>query len=625
MGTRSVYLEILAAALVAVTIGSGTALAQPVEFEREDAEIFRPTTDNGPFITVYDSIPLRPGQFSVGFYGDYARRPLELQFEGDGDTVARLVDNLGTAQLMGAIGVLPRLQIGARMSGYIIDRSDVSLTGVNLGGGTDGAFGDMLIDGKFTLLDRSESGFGLAIVPQFTLPTGDDDKFAGTGSFGYGGLLVADVQVTPEFTLALNAGGVIRDQPGGGPLKDSDDDFNDQLRFGAAAAYDMSDLITGIVEGYGAADTSDPFDLERKTPFDVIGALRFHLGKIDLTFGGGAGVTNGQGSPEFRIFFGVTPPRPKHEMAPPDLSASRKTYAIQDLDRDGRPSPGDVMEYTVTLVNSGDTPITNLRVTDPVPDHTAYVQGTMMVNGQRVTDEPGDDAGEYNPAPPTVIAMIPQLDGAGSGQNEATVVFRVNVDKNLTTITKVLNQATVSADGLDSYPLPPAEATIFPKVRETEHVIVTPERLELTEEIHFEFDKATIQRQSYPILKELAGVLEQYPALRIRIEGNTDAVGTDSYNQKLSELRALAVRDFLVGAGIDKNRMEWVGRGESAPIATNETAAGRAKNRRTEFIVLNPDALGGKTVETRDSNQDLAPGSEPGWLKSKGPGDLDQR
>jgi OOP family OmpA-OmpF porin len=68
--------------------------------------------------------------------------------------------------------------------------------------------------------------------------------------------------------------------------------------------------------------------------------------------------------------------------------------------------------------------------------------------------------------------------------------------------------------------------------------------------------------------------------------GHTDSIGSDAYNQALSERRANAVKDYLVSKGIEKNRVYTEGKGEKQPIATNATAEGRAKNRRTEIEVV---------------------------------------
>jgi outer membrane protein OmpA-like peptidoglycan-associated protein len=74
--------------------------------------------------------------------------------------------------------------------------------------------------------------------------------------------------------------------------------------------------------------------------------------------------------------------------------------------------------------------------------------------------------------------------------------------------------------------------------------------------------------------------------MRLRIEGHTDDVGADEFNQKLSQDRADSVRTYLVGKGIAEDRLEAVGYGETKPVQDNKTSAGRAANRRTEFTPL---------------------------------------
>ena len=623
---RSMTLGLLVAAMV-FGLGTQTARAQVVvpqsAVEFEDSEIFRPTTDGGDYVTVYDSdtLPTKtPGarRFHLGVYGDYAHNPIEVHFERSGDLFTHVVKNLGTVQLSGAFGILDFWEVGLRVPGYIANNEDVNFAGDRVGG-TEVNVGDLVLNTKFTLLRREVMGVGLAVMPEVTLPTGSREDFIGTGKLGYGGLFIADVYPTEGFHLALNAGGVIRDKVGGGPLQDSNDDFNDQFRYGLAASFDVSPALTLIGEAYGAADTHKPFDAERKTPLDVIGALRFHLHPMmDLTVGGGAGVTNGQGSPDFRVFVGLTTPKPSREIQHAigaDLSQSRKTYALEDRNGDGRPSPGDVLQYQITILNTGTTPATNVVIEDPIPEHTAYVPGSITINGRPMSDAVGDDDGEYA-APSTIIARVAQI-GTSPDDNHADITFKVGIDTEITAPTPIVNQAMASADNIPQFPLPPAQTMVFPAVPQHEHVIVGPEKLELTEEIHFEFDKAVIQPVSYPILKELAQVLREYPDLRIRVEGNTDSVGSDEYNQKLSDRRAKAVRDYLIGLGIAADRMQTIGRGEGNPIASNDTAAGRAMNRRTEFIVLNPEAVKNAVLQPERSKSDLAPHSEPAWLKGQ--------
>ena len=103
--------------------------------------------------------------------------------------------------------------------------------------------------------------------------------------------------------------------------------------------------------------------------------------------------------------------------------------------------------------------------------------------------------------------------------------------------------------------------------------------------IQFETGKAVIIKKSYPILDEVAKVFIDNPTYIIEVQGHTDNVGNAEVNMNLSDKRAQAVRDYLVKAGVDANRMTAHGYGSTAPIADNNTKAGRAKNRRVEFKI----------------------------------------
>lgn len=111
-----------------------------------------------------------------------------------------------------------------------------------------------------------------------------------------------------------------------------------------------------------------------------------------------------------------------------------------------------------------------------------------------------------------------------------------------------------------------------------------PVRVEL--DVKFDFDKAKVKEESYGDIKNLADFMKQYPQTNAVLEGHTDSIGTDAYNQGLSERRANAVRDVLVNQyGVGGDRVNAVGYGESRPVADNATPAGRAINRRVEAEV----------------------------------------
>lgn len=115
--------------------------------------------------------------------------------------------------------------------------------------------------------------------------------------------------------------------------------------------------------------------------------------------------------------------------------------------------------------------------------------------------------------------------------------------------------------------------------------------------LFFATNQTTILPQSEPSLKELYEFLAENPGVRIRIIGHTDWIGSDEANQKLSEGRANSVKASMVERGIDPSRIETEGKGESQPVDTNETEAGRQNNRRVEFTVLEDELHEGNQVE----------------------------
>lgn len=104
-------------------------------------------------------------------------------------------------------------------------------------------------------------------------------------------------------------------------------------------------------------------------------------------------------------------------------------------------------------------------------------------------------------------------------------------------------------------------------------------------DVTFDTNSAVVRPGLYSELNRVAGVMNQYPSTLIRVEGHTDSKGSNEYNMELSNRRANAVKSLLVQRGIAGSRIEAVGFGKSMPIASNDTEAGRQKNRRVEIKI----------------------------------------
>lgn len=128
---------------------------------------------------------------------------------------------------------------------------------------------------------------------------------------------------------------------------------------------------------------------------------------------------------------------------------------------------------------------------------------------------------------------------------------------------------------------------------------VISELNEYSKTVLFDFNKATIRKGSEDALQSIVDIMKEYPQTIFHIEGHTDSVGSDSYNMKLSKERAASVKKWLEENGIPSNRLTSEGYGETQPIATNSTAAGRQDNRRVEISLDKDREMKDKSEENK--------------------------
>lgn len=115
-------------------------------------------------------------------------------------------------------------------------------------------------------------------------------------------------------------------------------------------------------------------------------------------------------------------------------------------------------------------------------------------------------------------------------------------------------------------------------------IVLTAKEIRITQQIQFDFNKATIKPVSFPVLDVVKEVLAESPRITIEVQGHTDNVGQGPYNVKLSQQRADAVRAYLTGHGIDAARLVSKGFGMNQPLVPNDTEQNRARNRRVQFM-----------------------------------------
>ena len=114
-------------------------------------------------------------------------------------------------------------------------------------------------------------------------------------------------------------------------------------------------------------------------------------------------------------------------------------------------------------------------------------------------------------------------------------------------------------------------------------------------DVLFDLNKADLKPAGMRTVRRLSDFMMQYEDRRVRVEGYTDSTGSESYNQDLSERRAMAVRDALMAEGIARSRIEVMGYGEAYPVVSNDTSAGRQQNRRVEIVISDESGM----IQTR--------------------------
>jgi outer membrane protein OmpA-like peptidoglycan-associated protein len=291
----------------------------------------------------------------------------------------------------------------------------------------------------------------------------------------------------------------------------------------------------------------------------VAGASYDFPGPIIGYTGGGVGLNEGFGTPDWRLFAGIryhrdpAPPAPlpapEPEPEPEPEPKPAPPPAPKDTDGDGIMDPDD---KCVDKPEDKD----GFEDTDGCPDDD---------NDKDTVLDPSD----------------PCRDEAGPVENKGCP----DKDRDADTVVDRL-------DNCPDEPGPPENQGC----KQKQLVVVTTGSLDILDTILFDTDKARIKQKSYKLLDNIASVIKSHTEIRtIHVIGHTDSKANDDFNQSLSERRAAAVVDYLVNKGVERERLVSMGKGESEPIADNGTEKGRQKNRRVEFKIVDSGPSGQPT------------------------------
>ncbi len=533
-----------------------------------DIEHLRPATSATGLVSIPDGESQTWREWSVGFYLHYARNPLVLFV--DRLQIGEVVGHRISADLVASLGLTRWLEVGLAIPVTVMQLGDQNLpTGqLNAVG-----FRDVRVSVKLTPISQKRTGIiSIAIVPELSLPSGDSRAFMGTGGVVFSPHLVVDRRF--DFLFGVRAALVsgIRLQPKSdvGNISVSDELF---YRLGAGVGLPLLRDIRpeAVAELAGTTSLSQPFGDRADTPLILTLALKaffpYEAG-MDLmsTAGVSIGLTRGYGAPDLQVFLGV---------AYRQFLSDRDQDGILDADDFCPDDPEDKDDFEDS---DGCPEPDNDKdgipdVSDKCPLDPEDKDGFEDFDGCPEPDNDRDglpDLSDKCPNAPEDFDGFEDEDGCPDPDNDRDGIPDA-LDK--------CQGEKETINGVDDDDGCPDEGE--------EHVEVTAEKITIDTKIHFGFDSAKIDPQSFAILNQVALTMKANPDLKlVRIEGHTDSRGADDYNLVLSQRRAEAVVEYLIGRGVETERLEAVGYGEQRPIVRGETEEAWATNRRVEFTIL---------------------------------------
>jgi outer membrane protein OmpA-like peptidoglycan-associated protein len=508
------------------------------------------------------------GQFNLAF----ALNPFRVEHHVQDDAQASEVNNVSGApvqtQLNGyaTIGIEALGRLGFQvMFPFTFVQTGNSTAVAGVPSATDAvdlavaAPGDLRFEGRGVIVKTNDDLFKLAANANIFAPSGNDQSFTGEKSAA-GGFGVAGELDFKDIQLVLDTGVHFRPT-----AAVNDFEVGHEWNWGFGAFIPLRDdsiRLGGEIFGSVQLTESGAFEVEN-LPLEWMAEARFApLEDRQLYFGGHGGTRLVPGyAPDMRIgafvgyWFNIVDTDPK---SPKKVKFDQYGDNV-DTDKDGYP---DNIDLCPTEPEDGKPPYT----TDGCP---------------ALADRDGDgipDIRDKCPDEPEDYDKIDDFDGCPEDDADKDGI----------------------PDGKDACPKEPGDANPVAEKNGCPQFIrriTGTNEIQVLKKIEFEFGSSRISPASYPILDEVVRLLVANPEITLMsVEGHTDNVGSDELNMRLSKERAKSAMDYLVQKGIERGRLTSEGFGESRPLdspKSNDTAEGRAKNRRTEFHIKKQSTPGG--------------------------------
>lgn len=586
-------------AVVLATLGDASVARAQAGYFYLDRLQYAPAPDDG--IAVFRPYVRKGNRLFGSAALGYAHNPLRREVVTDDGFVQNAIDNPVQGQLVlyTAVGAqiagLLSASVSMPVSVYSLTGDDPQGYGVGTGGLTDSriAAHDLRLDARIRTFETDGGGARFALGAAVWNETGNTNALAGDGQmtgwlFGAAEFDLDDFFVSghigPHFRPENSVGGPNGDLFVGSELRWA---FGAYLPTREGRVRVGAELFgtTGLLDSVGPQGQNTILE-GRNTALEWLGQVRFLFGDEDgvyLNAGGGTRLSTGYGAPDFRVLvalgssLALDAPKPERKRAP--IVPDARDYD-PDTDNDGYP---DAVDDCVTLPEDKRGALPNDgcpenvdRDRDGIPDKDDQCplkaedkDGLADEDGCPEVDVDGDGIEDEND-------RCPEQAGERSADPALHGCPRPDQDND-----GILNQDDRCPDQPGPRSDDPAKNGCPSLTR------VVDGEVQLLQAIEFQTGRAVILKESFPILDEVVTLLTARPTLRLGLYGHTDDRGRPAMNLDLSRQRARACLQYLVERGIDEKRLEADGFGHTKPVADNTTDAGRAKNRRVEFKILN--------------------------------------
>jgi OmpA-OmpF porin, OOP family len=544
-----------------VVLGGRTADAQSIAIPEVELERLELNPSGVGSVVMGSGGMLPAGSFRLSGAIHYERNPL-LVFQND-VLLGSLISDRYTFHLAAAYAVHNRIELSLQLPLIAFQRGD-DLSGVGLQAPVSGGIGMPTVAARIGIL-RSDDGapFDLAAQVGVGIPVGSGSALARS----------VGVSVSPRLYLSKTISRFMGTVEGGAtlraPFSVGTGVVGHELKFGVGAVWTF-------LEQLRAEATFRSFVSLTRQPTShelLVGARVTPVEGFDLFLLGGPGVGKGVGTPTYRFLLGAAfehrpptlPPGPvcvagsPHDPAVcPDLDldgdgiANRSDRCVREKeDADGFQDEDGCPEAD----NDGDTVL-------DAEDACPLVKGVLAFHG--CPDRDGDGTEDRTDACP---------DQAGPAERKGCPMADADNDG--------------VEDALDNCKTEPGPASNQGCPEKSKQLVaITKEKLVISEKVFFATARAKVLPKSFALLDQIVAVLTSHPEIsHVDVEGHTDSVGSEKTNLVLSQKRAEAVRDYLVGKGIARERLSAKGFGPDRPADSNLTAQGRENNRRVEFTI----------------------------------------